>query len=105
MTPMQTVPGHARDMQGYVRSIAFTGHGRTFAMPSSRGGTGQFYSTSTAQIISHRTISDVCGIAAMNDGVMITSGAGDLMALKGDGASSSAVADLRWDNPLISMSL
>lgn len=104
MTLMQTPPDHSRDMQGYVGSIAFTGHGRTVAVTSPRGGIIQFYDTSTAQIILTQTISDVCGIAAMNDGVMITSGAGDLMALKSDGSSSSAVADMRWDNHLISLS-
>ncbi len=105
MTLMQTLPDQARDMQGYVGSIAYTGHGETVAVTSPRGGTLQFYDSLTAHMTSSRTISDVCGVAATQDGVMVTSGTGALMALQNDGAASAAVADVRWDNHLISMSL
>ncbi|MDX8354804.1 DUF1513 domain-containing protein [Cognatiyoonia sp. IB215182] len=90
-----------RQMQGYVGSITFTGDGMHIIATSPRGGRVQRYDTKTLALFDQVELTDACGAAATPQGVIITTGTGQLVDLATQ--RSRDVPSLQWDNHLVSL--
>ena len=88
-------------MRGYVGSIAFTGDERSIVVTSPRGGVVQTYDAAGQGLTSSINLIDACGVAAYEQGAVISSGAGVLEKLTGILRSSPRTSNLHWDNHLI----
>ncbi|MGX9356192.1 DUF1513 domain-containing protein [Roseobacteraceae bacterium S113] len=101
MTLMESGPNALQDMQGYVGSIAFSHDGTTIAATSPRGGAVHMFDARSGQMIDAHKMADVCGIASLPGGFLVTSGTGELRCLRDRASGSMASQALRWDNHLI----
>lgn len=101
VTLMTASADQIHKMHGYIGSVAHTDGGDTIVVTSPRGGTLQFYDARSAQIMGARSIPDVCGVAAIGQGVVMTSGTGELAFVTADAIGRSRTAELRWDNHLV----
>ena len=90
-----------RQMQGYVGSITFTGDGMQIIATSPRGGRVQRYDAKTLALLDQVDLTDACGAAATPQGVIITTGAGQLVDLATQ--RSQDTPSLQWDNHLVSL--
>ena len=90
-------------LRGYVGSVAFANGGSLVVATSPRGGRAVVWSSDDGELLAEVALADVCGIAALEREVLLSSGAGDLLALvepKGKPASLDGPA-LRWDNHML----
>lgn len=94
-------PTILRQMRGYVGSIAFTGDERSIVVTSPRGGVVQTYDAAGQGLTSSINLIDACGVAAYEQGAVISSGAGVLEKLTGISRPSPRTSNLHWDNHLI----
>ncbi|MEM9785245.1 MAG: DUF1513 domain-containing protein [Pseudomonadota bacterium] len=69
------------------------------ATPKTLGGLVQCYNTQTLALIDRTEISDACGIAATSDGIVVTTGTGQLLNLTSPQVSD--IPTLKWDNHLV----
>ena len=90
----------ARLMQGYAGSVAWNGAGAEAAITSPKGGRVHRFDVS-GQFVGSLTRPEVCGIAPLDDGLLLSDGLGGLVALKGDAARPLARASVAWDNHLV----
>ena len=98
---LQAPSEETRAMQGYVGSICYVDEGKTIAVTSPKGGVVQFFNAETAKLTGSTPIADVCGVAAMAGGALLTSGTGRLSSFTSTLRSASRFEDLSWDNHLI----
>jgi len=98
---MEGPADQVRQMEGYVGSITWSGMGETVAVTSPRGGLLQLYQTETSRLVTANVIADVCGVATINDGFIVTSGSGAIVLVGADSSTGSVHTDLAWDNHLI----
>ncbi|SMX30882.1 DUF1513 domain-containing protein [Octadecabacter ascidiaceicola] len=92
--------GRGAELAGYVGSIAFSGDGSQLAVTSPRAGVAQVFDSQTGSKIEQIRKEDVCGVAALNSGMLLTSGLGDVFDI-GQTAQRIAAHDLSWDNHLV----
>ena len=92
-----------RKMRGYVGSIAFTGDEHSIVATSPRGGVVQSYDAAGKGLISSMDLLDASGVAACEQGVVISSGTGDLRKLSPISPLIQRSSDVRWDNHLIGL--
>ncbi len=90
-----------RQMHGYVGSIAFTGDERSIVVTSPRGGVVQTYDALGRGLRSSIERMDASGVAAYEQGVIISSGTGMLESLSTKSRQYHRSINLRWDNHLI----
>ena len=90
-----------RDMRGYVGSIAFSPDQGVVAVTSPRGGVVQLYDIGTANWKQTLPAADVGGVAALDDGFIITTGFGELGQIAGGQLALARVAELAWDNHIV----
>lgn len=87
-------------MQGYAGSIAFSGDGAQVAITSPRGGKVHVFDA-TGGFVSALARADVCGVAGLPDGFIISDGQGALLAIRAGQPSLLARQDLAWDNHIV----
>ncbi|MEJ6404812.1 DUF1513 domain-containing protein [Yoonia sp. 2307UL14-13] len=90
-----------REMQAYVGSIAFTDDDRQVVVTSPRGGIVQTYDVDAEALIGETRLTDVCGVALADGGVLTSTGTGALVHLNGTRAETRSIAQLQWDNHLV----
>lgn len=94
-------PATDRLMQGYIGSITFAAnHGQIIAT-SPRGGLVQRYDAETLTLLDQTALTDACGAAATSDGVIVTTGTGQLVDLQSQ--RKQHVSAMQWDNHLVSL--
>lgn len=92
--------GDGAGLAGYVGSVAFSGDGSQIAITSPRGGEAQVFASSTGQQLTRFEKVDICGVAALDRGVILTNGQGGVF---GADAQILAQHDLAWDNHLVAI--
>lgn len=90
----------ARLMQGYAGSVAWNGTGTEVAITSPRGGRAQRFDAAGAWL-GTGTRPEVCGVAALGAGFLLSDGLGGLVALESGEPRPLARAGVAWDNHLI----
>ncbi len=99
---LETEGSMAESMLGYTGSVAFSRTMARFAVTSPRGGLYQIFDLRTKQLLHYRMMEDVCGVASLEDGYLITSGTGYIMSESKDGVVRLRKRfPIRWDNHLI----
>mgnify|MGYP002079266634 FL=1 len=90
-------------LRGYVGSVAFAGGGRLVVATSPRGGRAIVWDTAEGRLLAEVGLADVCGVAATDAGILLSSGGGALCALADAGAALSALPGptFRWDNHML----
>ena len=86
-----------RKMQGYLGSIAFEASRQHIAVTSPRSGILQTFGQDG--LIQDTAQSDVCGVAATDNGFIVTSGTGMVRTP----LSGETVHNLAWDNHLVAI--
>ncbi|SFT03473.1 hypothetical protein SAMN04488040_2893 [Sulfitobacter marinus] len=92
---------HARELGGYIGSIAYSRNGKMIAVTSPRGGVVHQYDANDLTLDQVFELQDVCGVAPQDRGFAITSGRGDIGGLGRDGPAFAQSDALRWDNHLV----
>jgi len=92
-----------KQMRHYVGSIAFTGDERSIVATSPRGGVVQSYDAAGQGLISSMELMDASGVTACEQGIVISSGTGELRKMSPISPLIQRSSDLRWDNHLIGL--
>ena len=100
-TPLTAPTAALRDLNGYIGSIAFDPADGAIFATSPRGGVVHRYARE-GMLTDAYVFPDACGVAPAVSGVLISTGAGQLIAL-GHDTAESRLAHLRWDNHLVSL--
>ncbi|MEI4472514.1 DUF1513 domain-containing protein [Frigidibacter sp. MR17.24] len=92
----------ARLMKGYVGSVAVSRDGGLFAVSCPRGGRAVVFDKAGAlvQVIER---ADVCGLAPMGAGFVLTDGVGGLLRLEGGRLTALGARARAWDNHAVSL--
>lgn len=96
------LPQQSVDFRGYIGSIAYAADGQMIAATSPRGNVVLLHDLRTA-VSSVVSQADVSGVAAAQDGLVLTTGEGLLLKGTWAGLSTVAVADVQWDNHLVAL--
>lgn len=99
VTLAQAPEAELRRMSGYAGSVAWSGDGRQVVITSPRGGRVQIHDD-TGRFLDGFDRTDVCGLAPVTTGVVVSDGTGRLLRL-GDSPALLARHPLAWDNHLI----
>lgn len=103
-TPMrlfdQDLAEQAR-LLGYAGSVALDKDGQRVAITSPNGGLLQSFRVATGRLDLSVSISDVCGVAAADDGYAATNGEGLVSIGIGSPNTNSITANCKWDNHLV----
>lgn len=92
----------ARLMDGYAGSVAFSGDGAEVAITSPRGGRVQRFDAGGGFLGSFAR-SEVCGVAPLGAGFLLSDGLGGIVAIEGDAARPLARGDSAWDNHVVAL--
>lgn len=90
-------------LRGYVGSVAFADGGRLVVATSPRGGRAIVWSSADGSLLAEVALADVCGIAALEDEILLSSGKGELVALAEPRSSAADLPGprLQWDNHML----
>ena len=89
-----------RGMNGYAGSISFNADGDQVAVTSPRGGVTVGFTLTGAKVLEVRA-PDVCGLAPMGRGFLVSNGTGKLMHLDPAGTALMATTPVSWDNHIV----
>ena len=89
-------------MNGYAGRVAFNETGDLVAVTSPRGGVVLVFDLGGELVFDSR-IPDVCGLAAMGNGFLISNGLGMVVKLEHDAMSPLAKRDVAWDNHIVAI--
>ncbi len=92
-----------RRMRGYAGSVAISGDGRQVAITSPRGGVIQIHDMDSGALVSAPEQPDVCGLGALTDGFLFTTGTGVIGRVRGGRVEELARHDCQWDNHLVGL--
>ncbi|MEM8554153.1 MAG: DUF1513 domain-containing protein [Pseudomonadota bacterium] len=94
-------PDHGK-IAGYAGSVAFSGDGQRVAITGPRGGLMQCFEVDEggADLI---PLPDGCGVAAVGEDFLFTSGHGDILAHTGRTNLWRTHLDRKWDNHLVAL--
>lgn len=98
---LQTEKPVAAKMRGYTGSVAVSNDMERIAVTSPRGGLCQIFDLRTKLLSAQRVMEDVCGVAPLEGGFLLTSGTGHIMRAVGGIGCSPNRFPIRWDNHLI----
>ncbi len=90
-----------RNLSGYGGSIAFSKDGMQVAVSSPRGGLVQVMDTGSGTITAEHWLKDVCGLTQGANGLIASSGTGQIVQMGKDGITALAHTPIAWDNHLI----
>ena len=93
-----------RAMNGYAGSAAISADGALVAITSPRGGLLQVHDMKTGALVAAHALADVCGLAAMPDGFLFTTGEGVVGRVTDRRVDTLARHDCQWDNHLVALS-
>lgn len=98
-TPISAPPSVYASLRQYVGSVSANADGTLVATTSPRGGVVIEWETATGNVVSSRTIADVCGVApdAAGPGFLVSDGSGDL---RDEAGLVQRHPDTAWDNHL-----
>ncbi|EYD77913.1 putative exported protein [Rubellimicrobium mesophilum DSM 19309] len=102
ITLAQPPEAEARLMQGYAGSVAWSGDGIEVAITSPKGGRIQRFDAQ-GRFLGHASRPEVCGIAPLGTGFLLSDGLGGLLALQGDEVRPLARAEVAWDNHVVTL--
>ena len=102
ITLAQAPEPDARLMKGYAGSVAWNGAGTEVAITSPRGGRAQRFDA-TGTFLGHVVRPEVCGVAPLGDGFLLSDGLGGLVAVEGEEARPLSRAGVAWDNHLFAL--
>ncbi len=88
-------------LANYCGSIAANAAGTRLCLPSPHGGTALVIDLA-GQVVQRFAVPDVCGVAALGDGFVLTGGRGDVVATQT--GINATVAGARWDNHVTAVS-
>jgi len=100
LTLAEPPEAEARLMQGYAGSVAWSGDGSEAAITSPKGGRVQRFD-GQGRFLGHASRPEVCGIAPLGTGFLLSDGLGGLVALDQGNARPLGRAEVAWDNHLI----
>lgn len=89
-------------MQGYLGSVAFSGDGAEVVVTSPRGGRAQRFDAGGA-FLGSLARAEVCGVAPLGAGVLLSDGLGGLLALEAGLATPLTLAPQAWDNHVVAL--
>lgn len=90
-----------RALQNYAGSVSFSGDGAQIAITSPRGGQMHRFDAQSGAFVEAVEMQDVCGLAPMADGFLMSAGTGELAHLGATVTPLNRVAALRWDNHVV----
>jgi hypothetical protein len=102
VTLAEAPEAEARLMQGYAGSVAWSGGGTEVAITSPKGGRVQRFDAA-GQFLGSLARSEVCGVAPLGTGFLLSDGLGDLLACEGVEARALARAGVVWDNHVVAL--
>lgn len=85
-------------LRNYVGSVASNPAAGTVAVSSPQGNSYVVFDAATGNLLSIKSLTEVCGIAPDNAGFRATTGTGDILAADG---SEAVLANYVWDNHLL----
>lgn len=90
-------------LRGYVGSVAFARDGGLVVATSPRGGRAIVWEAADGRLLAEISLADVCGVAANDAGILLSSGGGALCRLADIGSQPSPLPGpaLRWDNHML----
>lgn len=97
---VESVAPLSAEFEGYVGSVAASTRGRRVAASSPRGGLLVCFDAETGAQAVLRS-ADVCGLAGVDDGFVVSSGTGAVLEVTGDALRPLAHHRRRWDNHLV----
>ncbi len=92
-----------RVLQGYAGSIAFDRAGAEVAITSPRGGRLHRFDAA-GNFLGAVTRADVCGLAGLAQGFLMTDGSGGVLRSEGEAVRPLARSPRNWDNHVIALS-
>lgn len=98
----ETLPDRLRT-RGYAGSIAVSRDGARTAFTAPRGDACFVYETATLTPTSRIERTDVCGIAPLGEGLMLTDGTGGVSSLDGAFSPLRRHPARQWDNHLVAL--
>lgn len=101
ITLMQATSDQVRQLDSYVGSIAYSKDGGTIAVTSPRGDIVHFYDGSAGVFIRDSLVMDACGLAAFENGFVVTSGTGELRSISSGKGGFTNQLGVKWDNHLV----
>lgn len=87
-------------MQGYAGSVAFSGDGALVAITSPKRGRVHVFDA-TGGFVTAISRADVCGVASLPDGFLVSDGQGALLAIQNGQPRLLARQECSWDNHII----
>ena len=94
---------YAGKMAGYVGSVAVSQSMDRIAATSPHGGVVQIFDIRTRSVIAQTGIEDVCGVAALANGFVLTSGFGNIVSGVMTGQQRTLRFPIHWDNHLVAV--
>lgn len=88
-------------VQGYAGSVGFSQDGHSVAITCPRGDALHLFDTVTGNFTGSFTLEDVCGIGTASDGLVFTTGTGQIGRVSTAKATITAQAQCQWDNHLV----
>ncbi len=88
-------------LQGYAGSVAFSTDGETVAITCPRGNALHHFRTRDGSFAGAIAVEDVGGLSTGAEGLIFTTGTGEMGSLAKDRARITARAPCQWDNHLI----
>lgn len=100
---LEAPPGLGWRLRGYVGSVAFADGGRLVVATSPRGGRAIVWSSDEGRLLAEVALADVCGIAALEGEILLSSGKGQLVELREPASQPAGLAGprLQWDNHML----
>lgn len=92
-----------RLMKGYVGSVAMTRDGSRIAISCPRGGRAEVFDRA-GKLVATVVRPDVCGLARLGDGLVLTDGLGGILGFDSDDRTAPlAHHDRAWDNHVVTL--
>ena len=100
---LEAPPGLGWRLRGYVGSVAFAHGGALVVATSPRGGRAIVWDAAGGRLLAEVPLADVCGVAANDAGILLSSGGGALCAMADAGSKPSPLSGpaLQWDNHML----
>jgi hypothetical protein len=92
----------ARLMQGYAGSVAWNGGDTEVAITSPKGGRAQRFDAA-GTFLGHVLRPEVCGVAPLGEGFLLSDGLGGLVAVEGAEVRPLSRVAVAWDNHLFAL--
>jgi len=86
----------------YLGSVSFNSDGKLLANTAPRGNIAQIFDSADKTLVSSFVLQDICGVTAIDEGFMFTTGKGLARYWTGEGFTD-VKHDIEWDNHLVNL--